>query len=498
MLKRQEEKDAANQDIEIVALINKEPADYSNIKEEGSNKLKTEYDKVLHKTRIITYFIAALAISEPLLNGLRYSFLVLYIQSFASNITTQTISTLAFFGMAYTAITSLIIVSMGDKYGHDNTYIISFIVLSAGLLIESIAQSFHIFVIGYFLTKSVASWQIAFAFIPAILPHKYAVTNLATITTAVSILFAMGPICGAAVAKYLSYRAIWIIMTLIHFILLVISILSLKGSMNKLKQMQIPVGIIDTLSEDEQFPVCVTLNKVQNQNEDNTENDINKARDKLMDSVRNYLHFWSKMPSYELWMLLISICMENLAWCMEAIITFYYILWMKNRFGADLVYGTLMMLYLVVIFAVVNVVIPIVISRIIPKYIWVICIACILQICVCVAAAMEFNEKIYYWIYNGIIGILFAIILRASTMCVLELQPKEHTGKVTGLNVFIAFIFRGATIALVGVFWMGPYYSSIWYGIATLSCIILVLSVIMIVMNKTSRSHEGEDVTDAK
>lgn len=482
MLERKDESETDVSDIENLPFIrNVDPLNT----EETSTTSDTQYETALYESKMVAYYIMLLAFSEPLLNGMRYSFLVFYIQSFASDITTHTISTLTFFGMAYTAVTSLIIVSMGDKYGHDNTYIINFIVLSCGLLIESMTPSFYVFIIGYFLTKSVPSWQIAFAFIPSILPHKHTIKTLATLTTSVSILFALGPICAAAVAEYGNYRAIWIIMTIIHFLFLVISIFKLKGSINRLKEIQILVGINKSMPDDEQFPACLNIQKIQDQNDKEDDTTDTTANNKLVTSIRSYLQFWSKMPTQDLLQLLIAICMENLSWCisMETIITFYFILFMKNRYSADIMYATSLMLYLVIAFAVVNVVIPMIIKRIIPKYIWLISLSCLLQICICTLAAMRFNQEIYFWIYNGVIGILFTIISRASTMCVLELQPKEHTGKVTGLNVFIAFIFRGISIALVGAFWNHPYYSSIWYGNAVISFLILFLSVVMIITN---------------
>ena len=94
------------------------------------------------------------------------------------------------------------------------------------------------------------------------------------------------------------------------------------------------------------------------------------------------------------------------------------------------------------------------------------------------------NKEEYFWIYNGIEGILFAIITRASEMCMLELQPKEHIGKVAGLAGFLGYVFRGLIIGFVGVFWIGPYFSSPWYGAAGVSSLILLLSIIMIMMTR--------------
>ena len=93
-----------------------------------------------------------------------------------------------------------------------------------------------------------------------------------------------------------------------------------------------------------------------------------------------------------------------------------------------------------------------------------------------------FNQLVYYWIYDVLIGILFGICSMSSEMCILELQPKQHTGKVTGFKGFVKYIFRGFFMALVGMFWTQPLYNSLWYAFAISSIMVMTLSILMLIM----------------
>ena len=200
--------------------------------------------------------------------------------------------------------------------------------------------------------------------------------------------------------------------------------------------------------------------------------------------VINYFKFWYNLPSYDLWMLLNAIIMNNAAWAIEAIVIFYYVLFMVNRYDTDIVYSTFMLVELTVIYGVTNLLVPRMINRILPKYVWIITITSGLLLLVCILCVMERNLLVYYWVYDIFIAVLFGVISISSEMCILELQPKQHTGKVTGLKGCIKYIFRGSSTGLVGLFWLQETnYSSLWYGVGILCCIVFILSVHMLVMN---------------
>merc|ERR1712048_1224842 len=101
-------------------------------------------------------------------------FIFLFIQSFASSVTTGQISVLLFAASMWASITNITMTGCGDKIGHDKMYIFCTLFAFIGLSIQAISTSFGVFALGEFLYR-VPNKSITFAYLASVLPHKFAV-----------------------------------------------------------------------------------------------------------------------------------------------------------------------------------------------------------------------------------------------------------------------------------------------------------------------------------
>ena len=265
------------------------------------------------------------------------------------------------------------------------------------------------------------------------------------------------------------------------------------------------IGILDGMEQENQFPICV-LNQQQNaEGEDNGEHEHvseTEEADDFMDEhaltaqhwVSEYIAFWRNMDLYDFGLLMMSITINNGTWGIEAIVIFYYVLFMMNRYNEDIIYCTFMLFCVVLVFGVVNLIIPRLIQRIIPNYIWLMIIASFCMILVGLFGGLLTDRKYnidieYYWIFSICLGVLLGMVSMVSEMCILELQPTDHVGKVTGMKDCLKYIFRGGGIAIVGLFWHSPNYEAIWFGVALFSIISCTVCCIMWFMVKCGKKR---------
>ena len=180
------------------------------------------YNHILSKSLNKTRFVILLTMAEPFLTASMYPIVILYIQSFSPQTTTLQISLLMFIGNIYYGLFCLIYTSLSDKYGYDKLFISSFFFVGTGIFLQAISNSIWIFIIGFFVCK-VPTISVGFSYIPAILPHKYAVRYCATLWTISSIVYLLGPIIGSIIANYTNYRTVYYTNAIYHFICFLIS-----------------------------------------------------------------------------------------------------------------------------------------------------------------------------------------------------------------------------------------------------------------------------------
>ena len=277
-----------------------------------------------------------------------------------------------------------------------------------------------------------------------------------------------------------------------------------SGSMKYLQSKQLNVGILDNLEQHEQFPITQQENDEIVSESDSDHNIENDERSSFIDhqivtttnSIIDVVAFWKNMSRYEFGLLSSSIIINNLTWMIETIFIFYFVLFITYRYDKNIIYCTMMLVLIISTFGIIMLLTPIFIKIIIPKYIWLMILSSfILGSAGIFGGFLALDEEthiIWYWILCALGGFLLGLISILSEMCILELQPKEHIGKVTGWKDSMKMAFRGLGVGIVGFFWIDPYYEAIWFGIAAgaiLCCILSFIIWTMIGFSKKGAKH---------
>jgi len=83
---------------------------------------------------------------------------------------------------------------------------------------------------------------------------------------------------------------------------------------------------------------------------------------------------------------MLAMTQNNLCWTFEAVLVFYFALFMTEKFETTLVVTSTMLTVMTICYGITNIVIPKVIARIIPKYTFLITIASISLCAGCIAS----------------------------------------------------------------------------------------------------------------
>ena len=186
-----------------------------------------EYNKVLQESLNKTKIVIFVAISQIFWASSMYPIYILYIESISPETTTSQISLLMFIGNIYYGLFSLIYISASDKYGHDKLLILAFFINTLGGLLMAISNDIWLYIIGYFIATAPAI-SVGFAYIPSILPHKYAVRYCASLWTSSSVIYLLGPIIGSIIVNYSNYRTVYFVNTFYNFLCFLISFFTLR------------------------------------------------------------------------------------------------------------------------------------------------------------------------------------------------------------------------------------------------------------------------------
>eukprot|EP01084_Bolivina_argentea_P077042 139676_1 len=276
-----------------------------------------KYEEILQKSINKVKIVIMLSMMVPFLGSTRVFVMELYVKSI-SNADTSIISTIIFASFIWFAIISFIVTSLGDKCGHDTMLLFAFLFTTIGVFVESSATTLYIFTIGLFIGR-VAIRGLGIAYIAYILPHKYAIQYMSTLFTAASIVYLSGPLIAAFISDCTNYRNVFWINFIILCLCVIITIFFVIRSQNKLQKMQqtLSTGFINTQEYDDIFPVCIQNAKsIQNQGNDSS----------------SWKSFFEDIGKYELIILSISLIQNSVVWTTEAILIFYYALFVQIRF----------------------------------------------------------------------------------------------------------------------------------------------------------------------
>ena len=99
---------------------------------------------------------------------------------------------------------------------------------------------------------------------------------------------------------------------------------------------------------------------------------------------------------------------------------------------------------------------------------------------------LNFGYIYSLWICVGLIGFCYGIASICLTTIIVDIMPKNVTGRVAGANMFIQYCAKGIGSLIVGLLW-DISYQWLWYYSAICAFICLIL-LIIVSMVRTFRS----------
>ena len=101
---------------------------------------------------------------------------------------------------------------------------------------------------------------------------------------------------------------------------------------------------------------------------------------------------------------------------------------------------------------------------------------------------LGFNYQYSFCIYFIIIGIAFGVYFNCQETMITEIQPKQHSGKISGVRGFLSFNSRALGMLIVALTWdIDIQY--FWYVRGYFYCITLVAIIIVAVL-ETCRNYK--------
>ena len=109
------------------------------------------------------------------------------------------------------------------------------------------------------------------------------------------------------------------------------------------------------------------------------------------------------------------------------------------------------------------------------------------------------NDVDIFWVYAIITGFISGILSMTLEIIVLELQPKEYTGRINGIKGFIRFFVTANGVLIAGLLW-DITYNSMFYTQAGAHCIGLIVVLFMLSVQMYQRNlnrpdtHTGDQI----
>ena len=184
------------------------------------------------------------------------------------------------------------------------------------------------------------------------------------------------------------------------------------------------------------------------------------------------------------WILLLSIMLQHaMVLCVDALWILYYNVYIVDKFHSSIIIGASQIVVVCIFFAGGNLLIPHVLTanycQIKDNKYLVILFCSILLIGMFGVAYPLTNDINIYWIYSVITGFVSGILSMTMEIIILELQPKEYTGRINGIKGFTRFFVTANGVLIAGLLW-NVTYDSMFYTQAGAHCIELILILLMI------------------
>eukprot|EP01084_Bolivina_argentea_P306020 528728_1 len=414
----------------------------------------------------------------------------------------ESITVLVFLQSILQVVGILVTSSLSDVYGFDIITIFTATLLLISAFLHSISYSVITLGIGIAIKGLVMDdiEVLSLGFIAKLLPYNDAAVYSGYWYSYTTLTFLLGIICGGLLSSYtlLSYRMVFIVSLIIILFRWIFVLIKIRNTQNVLIQKQLSfvryyiynditkietdIELIETVDIETEmteyqktwFPLCLEQIRNKNEHENNT-------------SVLS-------LSTFHIIELGLNIIQFSLISCF-IIVTFQFIsVYMFDRFGLSVFWSTSQIISGIVPFGVISFILPDYTKnwKRINKYLICTPLYIIDIVIFVVVIPLSDVKHIYlFWVLWPILGSVQGALFVISEICILELQPKQHSGKINGIKTAGRFGVGAIVAALVAYLWNTGvehvwfcYVQGIEYAMA------LLINVFLIIMTGAVRRHK--------
>eukprot|EP01084_Bolivina_argentea_P084686 153116_1 len=503
-----------------------------------------DHKKLLkHSLRVAKYW-SWLCIPFALIGSMRWYIWILYAQDLGEYNHTK-LAFVVYASYFVQGCGSMLWATIGDKYQYDKIATILAIINVCAAVIESIAPTFNILVIGtMLLASSRGVGALSIAFVAKYLPNDYAIKYTSYLYALAASAYLVGPVISGIIVHFFGYRAVYFACAIILVLCLIFIFVMISGTQKPLEMKQrrmreLYIALanstpsivssntskikINLLCENSQFPICIerfgfiqsTENSVTSTQEDITitnpsiDHSLNLT-ERLVDnmdldsvndgfSINAHDRQIKQKGSYYSWFLMITTLIANACLLgIEGVTSTYYLLYCDQEFDENIITATMQIALYVLLFITACVITPPMLKCLNKRngnensvgkksynYEYI-----VLLVGHCINIPLYFfiwqrvqHEGYMRWVMMCFAGIGLGVTNMTQEVMLLEFQPKQHAGKVSGAKTMARQFMKAFACLAVGVLWIKQVYWFLWV-MGYLFAISLFLTVIMFLVEK--------------
>eukprot|EP01084_Bolivina_argentea_P213634 362761_1 len=479
------------------------------------NELKNrfvEHNNVLQYTKKIGIYWIVINLIEWFFFCCRWYVWILYARSLGEY--HQTYIAFAIYSVyVIQALSNLFWGWMADKYSYDIIGIILSFFVVIGLIIESFASVYLMLFIGSIIINSFRI-NLSVAFLTQYFPNHYAVKYQSFRFAGVAVINLTGPIIGGVFAQYFTLKSPFYISTCCAFIVCLILIIIIRGSQQNIHKQQIKmrsfydilesnhnqINIVNIISDNKydnlydtnyQFPVATKKYIMQQNKQKHRNKQITPNKYNICSQIKRNLPELNKTE----WITLINIIIANSTMqSTESIFATYFVVLCIDLFNLKLIESTLMVCGMTFLYVIASVITPSLVKKFKKegddKYNLEFVSLIVMGFFfigwnISCKYFLYFIGSTWIWMICTVSGFCVGVVNMLSEIILLGIQPKHHSGKISGYKTFSRHLARAFASLIVGLLWNVDKYW-FFYGQALMISVATISTIIAFYANKNT------------
>ena len=376
---------------------------------------------------------------------------------------------------------------LSDIIGFDKSSIITSTILLISQIIQSTSFNITQFIIGNtllgFAKNDIEIFSIGW--IGKLLPYNTAQYYTAYFYSLITVFMLIGLCTGGLLSTYINYRIIYIVSTIIIFFRWIYILIKIRNKQKNLIKKQLKFisyylslkqqhinndnddeKVIDKkFDENDCFPLC--LEEIYKDKPfDNNELEIRERG----------IIYWTEM--------IFNIIQFSAATCNYDIAGPFFIVYMMETWNLSPLTSVTQIISNALAFTVISFIAPKLFENMSILKMYFISLPlqiCVLIILIFLLPSVKKSDIYLFWIYGVLGATLFGLIFLIVELIILKLQPKRHTGKISGIKTVLRYIIVAIFATLIAYTWnIGNKHFWFWYiqgSVFILSIISTVLAI---------------------